>query len=176
MDHAADAARPHADSRELELVCEVEPLPTLRADQARLGQLLDNLVSNAIKFTPTGGRVVLRAFPEDGAVVLEVSDTGLGMSPDEQEQLFERFYRTAAASEHAIQGTGLGLTIVKAIGRVSTCALQVPNHPEAKITRSGASFRCPRWNHCLAPNHAEGYAPCGPPIARRKSQERAPAR
>jgi signal transduction histidine kinase len=136
VDHATDAARPHADSRELELVSEIEPLPTLRADRARLGQVLDNLVSNAIKFTPTGGRVVVRAFAEDGAVVLEVSDTGLGMSPDEQARLFERFYRTAAASEHAIQGTGLGLTIVKAIVDAHGGSITVQS-----ATGAGTTFR-----------------------------------
>ena len=136
VDHATDAARPHADSRELELVSRIEPLPTLRADRARLGQVLDNLVSNAIKFTPTGGRVMVRAFAEDGAVVLEVSDTGLGMSPEEQARLFERFYRTAAASEHAIQGTGLGLTIVKAIVEAHRGSISVQS-----ATGAGTTFR-----------------------------------
>jgi len=115
VDHAADAARPHAESKELGLVAEIESMPTVLADRARLGQVVDNLVSNAVKFTPAGGRVSVRAFAANGAAVLEVSDTGLGMSSEEQEQLFQRFYRTAAATENAIQGTGLGLTILKAI-------------------------------------------------------------
>jgi len=68
-----------------------------------------------VRAVPAGGRVVLRALALDDRVVLEVSDDGAGMSPREQEQLFERFYRAPAASEHAIPGTGLGLTIVKAL-------------------------------------------------------------
>lgn len=112
---AAEVARPQAKSRDIELACETRAVPTIRGDRARLGQVLDNLVSNAIKFTPSGGRVRIAAFAENGNVVLEVSDTGTGISPDEQEQLFARFYRAPAASQQAIPGTGLGLTIVKAI-------------------------------------------------------------
>jgi signal transduction histidine kinase len=78
-------------------------------------QLLDNLLSNAIKFTPAGGRVDVRVPERDGGVALEVADTGMGIGSDDQEHLFERFFRTKAAGEAAIQGTGLGLTIVKAI-------------------------------------------------------------
>jgi PAS domain S-box-containing protein len=112
--HGVEVAAPLATANGLDLVAEVSATPLLRGDRARLGQVVDNLVSNAIKFTPAGGQVALRCFAVEDRVVLEVADTGLGMSDHEQEQLFERFYRTAAADEHAIQGTGLGLTIVKA--------------------------------------------------------------
>ena len=112
---AVDVARPQAEAAGLELAAVVVATTVLHADRARLGQVLDNLISNAIKFTPAGGRVVLRALALDDRVVLEVSDDGAGMSPREQEQLFERFYRAPAASGHAIPGTGLGLTIVKAL-------------------------------------------------------------
>ena len=84
-------------------------------DRVRLAQLLDNLVSNAIKFTPDGGRVTVRVAQRNEHAVLAVSDTGMGIPKDEQAQLFERFYRTSAATENAIQGTGLGLSITKAI-------------------------------------------------------------
>jgi signal transduction histidine kinase len=84
-------------------------------DPGRLGQLLDNLISNAVKFTPDGGRVDVRVFPQNGDVAIEVSDTGIGISAKEQTQLFQKFFRTSAAGERAIQGTGLGLSISKAI-------------------------------------------------------------
>ena len=77
--------------------------------------MLDNLVSNAIKFTPRGGRVEVRLSAEGDAAVLEVEDSGLGIPEAEQAQLFERFFRSSTATEHAIPGTGLGLTITKAI-------------------------------------------------------------
>jgi signal transduction histidine kinase len=80
-----------------------------------MAQLLDNLVSNALKFTPRGGRVEVRASEERGAVVIEVADTGTGIPAEQQEHLFERFFRTAEATKQAIQGTGLGLAISRAI-------------------------------------------------------------
>jgi signal transduction histidine kinase len=78
--------------------------------------------------------VTLRCFPVADRVVLEVADTGLGMSEHEQEQLFERFYRTAAADEHAIQGTGLGLTIVKAFVEAHAGAITVTSSSGAGTT------------------------------------------
>jgi len=112
--HGVEVGAPLAAANGLELVADITATPALRADRARLGQVVDNLVSNAIKFTPAGGCVTLRCYPVADRIVLEVADTGLGMSEHEQQHLFERFYRTAAADEHAIQGTGLGLTIVRA--------------------------------------------------------------
>jgi len=113
---AIEVARPQADAKGLTMSARLEPTPRLLGDRARLGQVVDNLVSNAIKFTPAGGSVELRAHPAGGArVVLEVSDNGMGMSEQEQEQLFQAFYRTTAAAEQGIRGTGLGLTIVRAL-------------------------------------------------------------
>jgi signal transduction histidine kinase len=77
--------------------------------------LLDNLVSNAIKFTPAGGSVVVRLSQRDGLVCVEVSDTGIGIPEEERERLFQRFFRSQTALERQIQGTGLGLYISKAI-------------------------------------------------------------
>jgi signal transduction histidine kinase len=87
----------------------------LHADRARLGQVFDNLISNALKFTQAGGHVVVRTSQHADAIVIEVSDDGMGMSRADVNQLFQRFFRTASATEQAIQGTGLGLAIVKAI-------------------------------------------------------------
>src|SRR4029450_10296139 len=99
----------------IELVASIEnPLP-LVGDRARLAQVLDNLVSNALKFTETGGRVDVTLSSDHGHVLLEVKDTGFGIAPEEQPLLFERFFRSSRATENAIPGTGLGLTITKAI-------------------------------------------------------------
>ena len=129
-----EAAAPLALAEGLELTAHILPTPRLRADRARLGQVLDNLVSNAIKFTPAGGCVALRAFLVEEHVVLEVSDTGLGMLIHEQEQLFARFYRTAAAVEQAIPGTGLGLTIVQALVDAHGGVISVTSAPAAGTT------------------------------------------
>jgi signal transduction histidine kinase len=110
-----DAARPSADAKGIAVHLEADDTPEVYADRSRLAQAFDNLLSNAIKFTPAGGRVDLRVSASAGTAVVEVSDTGIGVPPDEQEKLFERFFRTTGATDRAIQGTGLGLSITKAI-------------------------------------------------------------
>ena len=90
-------------------------MPLVAGDRARIGQLIDNLVSNAIKFTPEGGRVDVRVRALSKRAVFEVRDSGIGIPASEREHLFQRFYRTSNATEQAIQGTGLGLAISKAI-------------------------------------------------------------
>ncbi len=87
----------------------------LDGDARRLTQLLHNLIGNAIKFTPSGGRVAVRVSSTDGTARLEVEDSGPGIAEGDQEHLFERFYRAATATGARIPGTGLGLAIVKAI-------------------------------------------------------------
>jgi signal transduction histidine kinase len=110
-----DAALPNAAERQIELSLDVAgPLP-LEADAARLGQVLDNLVSNALKYTRPGGSVVVSAAERDGDLCVEVADNGIGIPYDELGQLFSRFYRASSATRLAIPGTGLGLVIVRAI-------------------------------------------------------------
>jgi signal transduction histidine kinase len=120
------AARPFAADRGIELGLHAEALPPFEGDAARLAQLLDNLVSNAIKFTPAGGRVDVRVRASSDRALLEVSDTGMGIPADDLERLFERFFRTDAAKTQAIQGTGLGLSIARAIvdGHGGTIAVE----------------------------------------------------
>jgi signal transduction histidine kinase len=110
-----EGSRPVADQKSIALELETRPVPTLVGDRGRLAQVLDNLVSNSLKFTPEGGRVAVRTAASNGRVVLEVEDTGIGIPAAEQPRLFERFFRAASATEQAIPGTGLGLAIVKAI-------------------------------------------------------------
>jgi signal transduction histidine kinase len=111
-----EASLPTAAAKEIELTASTQELPVqLQGDPARLAQVLDNLVSNALKFTPSGGRVEVSLQAVDGVAIVEVSDTGLGLGEDEHDQLFERFFRSSRASENAIPGTGLGLAIAKTI-------------------------------------------------------------
>jgi signal transduction histidine kinase len=109
-----ESARPAADARQIELTLSQGAMP-IQGDPIRLEQMMDNLVSNAIKFTPVGGRVAVRTALEHGQALFEVTDTGPGISRADQAQLFERFFRTRSAIDQAIRGTGLGLTITKAI-------------------------------------------------------------
>ena len=135
---AVDTARPAATEKGIavDLDLAVDGVSELHADRARLGQVLDNLISNALKFTPTGGHVTVRTSQDADAIVIEVSDDGMGMSPADVNQLFERFFRTASATKQAIQGTGLGLAIVKAIVEAHHGVIKVQS-----IAGAGTIFR-----------------------------------
>lgn len=85
------------------------------AERDRLRDVLVNLVSNAIKYTPEGGRVTVASRADDARLVFEVADTGIGIPPEDQEHLFEEFFRASNAREFAQEGTGLGLSIVREI-------------------------------------------------------------
>jgi signal transduction histidine kinase/L-asparagine transporter-like permease len=110
-----EAALPAAESAGIALSLSADTDASVSGDPVRLAQVLDNLISNALKFTPGGGTAEVLLTATRDTVRLEVRDTGMGMSTAEQEKLFTRFYRTREATEQAIQGTGLGLTITKAI-------------------------------------------------------------
>lgn len=112
---AVASARPRADAAQVTLRLQSEEVPAVSGEPDRLAQLLDNLVSNAIKFTPPGGVVEVRLFARRGNACVQVSDTGIGIPEEERERLFERFFRSQTALERQIQGTGLGLYISKAI-------------------------------------------------------------
>jgi two-component system phosphate regulon sensor histidine kinase PhoR len=84
-------------------------------DRQHLSQLIDNLVDNAIKYTPEKGQIQVRLRVEDGEMVLDVEDSGIGISPQYQQRVFERFYRVDKARSQSLGGTGLGLSIVKNI-------------------------------------------------------------
>lgn len=109
-----DGLRPAAEAKSLELIVDASPLAA-RGDRGRLDQLLGNLVSNAVKFTPEGGRVTVRVSAQDESALIEVSDNGIGVPEAELDELFTRFFRSSTATENAIPGTGLGLVIAKAI-------------------------------------------------------------
>jgi signal transduction histidine kinase len=110
-----ESARPRAQAASVQLDLEVEDVPEIAGEPAKLAQLLDNLVSNAIKFTPRDGHVGVRLTADAELIRIEVSDTGIGIPGEERERLFERFFRAQSALERQIQGTGLGLYISKAI-------------------------------------------------------------
>ena len=113
---ALETARPLANAAGIELVGELGDEPVmLRLDPVRIGQAIDNLVSNAVKFTPRGGTVTVGVgLPTDEAVVI-VRDTGMGIAPEELDRLFTRFFRASSATRNAVPGVGLGLNITKAI-------------------------------------------------------------
>jgi PAS domain S-box-containing protein len=122
---AYDALGPLLATRHLDLVLRLPDVPVLHeGDPEQVERLVLNLISNGVKFTPDGGRVELVVSDLGDTVEVVVLDTGMGIPADEQDQLFTRFFRASTATAQAIQGTGLGLTIVQSIverhgGRIS---------------------------------------------------------
>jgi two-component system phosphate regulon sensor histidine kinase PhoR len=104
-----------AEAKQIELVVDAPPQPLhVLADDEGLLTILNNLVDNAIKYTPEQGRVTVRwRIHEETSVLLEVQDTGIGIAPQDQARVFERFYRVDKARSRELGGTGLGLSIVK---------------------------------------------------------------
>jgi signal transduction histidine kinase len=113
--HCVEASAPLAAAREIDLGCSVDGAPVVTGDLRRLGQVVDNLLSNALKFTPVGGTVHVRAAQSDGTAIVEVADSGMGIPEEEQQAMFARFFRTERAQSGAIAGVGLGLSITKSI-------------------------------------------------------------
>jgi signal transduction histidine kinase len=100
----------------LELVEDFEPgLPQVMGDQIRLNQVFDNLIHNAIKFSPDGGTITVRIRRNDRYAYVQVIDPGIGIPKDKQDKIFERFYQVDGSSKRRFGGTGLGLAIVKEI-------------------------------------------------------------
>jgi signal transduction histidine kinase len=135
--------RPFAEKKNIELKEQIATdIPLLRQDAGKLQQILSNLLSNAIKFTPEGGRVLLKVDADAMYVTVIVSDTGVGIAPEDQELVFEKFRQAGnpLTREHA--GTGLGLSIVRELskllggevtlqselGRGSTFSVRLPLH------------------------------------------------
>lgn len=131
-----EGSRPAADDAGILLSTEAAEVPTLMADSSRLGQVIDNLVSNAIKFTVGGGTVAVRVRDEGDRCAIEVSDSGVGIGPNELEHLFDRFYRAQEARKGHYSGAGLGLAISKAIVDAHEGEIQVTSEPG-----QGSTFR-----------------------------------
>jgi len=131
---AVHALVPKAADSSIRLGLLAEEPAQARVDRARITELLENLLSNALKFTPAGGSVDVRVVAQKGAVVLEVADTGIGISSDDQRHLFERFFRSKRTQ--AAPGVGLGLAIVKAIAQAHGGRVTVESCEHA-----GATFR-----------------------------------
>lgn len=129
--------RPLAEGRGqvLTIALPDEP-PTLVADRVRLGQVLINLLDNAVKFTPQGGRITLSARASEGRVIIAVADTGIGIPPADLGRVFERFYRVDRSRDRREGGTGLGLAIAKHLTLAMGGVIEVASEPG-----SGTTFR-----------------------------------
>jgi PAS domain S-box-containing protein len=114
LENVARSLHVNAEQKGLEFLTEIPSGLKVRGDRERLAQVFLNLLSNAIKYTPAG-TVELRAHQEDDAVVVEVRDTGIGLSESDLQKLFQKFFRSDNPYVRKVGGTGLGLSIAKAI-------------------------------------------------------------
>jgi signal transduction histidine kinase len=123
------------NSQNLQLIFEAEQRALyVCADADRLEQIVTNLVSNAVKYSPDGGTVTLRLKEKTQKVEMSVQDTGMGMSPEQQSQLFQKFYRTPDAVARGINGTGLGLFLVRQLVEAQEGTVSVQSERGAGTT------------------------------------------
>ena len=116
IESCLETARLKAAQRDLIVEVDIpDGLPSIRGDANRLQEVLQNLLDNAVQYTPENGRIDVQAAQVGGAVVLTVADTGIGIPQAEQGRIFERFYRVDAARSREAGGTGLGLSIARHI-------------------------------------------------------------
>jgi len=153
LDNALTLVRERAGRRGIALHLTVdEQLDQVRADERKVRQVVLNLLSNAIKFTPEGGRIEVRAKPVNGSIEVSVSDTGVGIAPEDQEAIFEEFKQVGTADKK-VEGTGLGLAlsrkfielhggkiwVTSQVGKGSTFTFTIPVRGE-QSGRGGASY------------------------------------
>jgi signal transduction histidine kinase len=150
LDNALTLVRERASRRGIALDVAVDAgLGDVVGDERKIRQILLNLLSNAVKFTPEGGRVGVTATAADGVITISVSDTGIGIAPEDQEAIFEEFRQVGRDDTRKQEGTGLGLTLAKKfvelhggqvwvqsqVGQGSTFTFTLPVRPEHTSSR-----------------------------------------
>ena len=113
IEQALDTVRPAAESKGIALEVRLDPGLTVMADRDRLLQVMWNLLSNAIKFTPSGGQVIVRAQRQNDDVAISVQDTGIGISPEDLPQVFQRFWQAHTGASREFAGLGIGLALAR---------------------------------------------------------------
>ncbi len=141
---AIEDFRVAAQRAQLTLTADIAPdLPPVVVEALHVRRVLANLLSNALKFTPAGGAVSVRVWREDDQVILQVADTGIGIPPEQQTRIFERFYQVDGSIRRRYGGVGLGLALVQElveahggritveseVGRGSAFTVTLPVHP-----------------------------------------------
>jgi len=145
VQRATEEAGIVAAEKHVSVVLKAEPVPPISADGEKIHQVVTNLLGNAVKYTPRAGSITVSVRPSTRGVMIEVSDTGPGIAPEELPKIFVRFYRTAGAAQGRHKGAGLGLALVKGIvdahggtvrvasevGKGSTFTVELPSSPHA---------------------------------------------
>ena len=144
IDEAFRSCLPIAETKQIELKCGyVDAHAEVKADKEATLAIANNLISNAVRYTPSGGHVEIRTEPIDGYWTLVVQDDGVGIPESEQQRVFERFYRVAKTRQSTHDGTGIGLSIVKNLTHAQSGKVQLSSHPG-----KGSTFRVllPAWH------------------------------
>ncbi|MBD2387347.1 response regulator [Cylindrospermum sp. FACHB-282] len=113
VNQIVESFRPYCEKKELHLVTELVECPTVYLDLEKFDKVVYNLLSNAMKFTPEGGKITVRLQPEAGHCILQVEDTGIGIVQEQIPYLFERFRQAEGSENRSYEGSGLGLSLVK---------------------------------------------------------------
>jgi signal transduction histidine kinase len=127
MEDLFEVYQPVAEQRRIALTSQVDPTLMVRGDWDLITEALSNLIENALKFTPSGGSVRLMGYPDARGAIIRVADTGPGISKEEQEAVFSRFYRGKQSG--SVSGSGLGLSLVRAICRLHGFTVAVVDGP-----------------------------------------------
>nr|WP_276603245.1 ATP-binding protein [Nannocystis pusilla] len=132
--HTIDEVERLAQEKHIEITSDVPEDMTVWADEQALEQVLLNLIDNAVKYTPTGGKIVVRAKKRDDMVRIEVEDNGPGIEARHRARVFERFYRVDKGRSREVGGTGLGLAIVKHLAEAMEGQVGVePAEPQGSL-------------------------------------------
>jgi two-component system phosphate regulon sensor histidine kinase PhoR len=119
-----------ADEKQIDLTLKLAPkVPKVRGDKQRLSVLITNLIGNAIKYTPEGGHVDVTLEVREHCIEVTIADSGIGIGPEDQAHVFEKFYRAAGEQVQAVAGTGLGLAIAREVARLHGGDIRLESEP-----------------------------------------------
>ncbi|MDM4016575.1 PAS domain-containing sensor histidine kinase [Roseiconus lacunae] len=135
VEYATDQMRAQAEQKQQRLSTELPPkLPTVFGDRDKLQAALVNLVGNAVKYTPDHGEIIVRCGIHEGCVRIDVQDNGPGIDPDEQEKVFEKFYRGTNIANSQMRGNGLGLAFTREVVRMHGGEVELKSQPDHGAT------------------------------------------
>jgi two-component system, sensor histidine kinase and response regulator len=146
-----------AERKDIRFVTDLQKLPDVPFDRNRMAQVIDNLIGNAVKFSPAGSSIIVRVFEAGGMAVVNVSDEGPGIAPADQQRIFGEFQKISVQHAEGEKGTGLGLAIAKRIVEAHQGILAVQSEEGAGST---FSFAIPMEEHYGGCEEAEGVD-CG---------------
>ena len=153
LEEILSSVRPQAAAKSIAIETSLSIPPAMFADRLRVKQVLFNLLSNALKFTPAGGRIRIEAALRDALIEISVTDTGIGIAKEQHEAVFDKFYQVGSTTKGVREGTGLGLAISKALveehggsirlesepGKGSRFTFTIPHEELARTTKPGSA-------------------------------------